>query len=216
VAAEQPAVVDPLTLTAADGAILRLVMIHVRPPEAAAAVALERSLLADGSEAEPLGADRWGRTLAVVRLGGGDTLQGRLVAAGLALVDPAFGASPELATLFAAEAGARAALRGAWGRQPSPIEPADRVEAAVGSFVIVEGRVLAVDAGGAFVYLNFGPDRRIDFTLRATSSDFKRWRRQGLDLERLAGQMIRVRGWLAMAGGPLIELTRTEQLETDP
>ena len=77
----------------------------------------------------------------------------------------------------------------------------------------MRGRVRAVARAAEFVYLNFGEDWRRDFTVRADARDAARFARQGLDLERLEGREIVVRGLLFEANGPMIELAHPAQIE---
>ncbi|MEK0081585.1 thermonuclease family protein [Benzoatithermus flavus] len=195
-----------------DGRCVRLAGVLV-PPEAGPDTVLG-AVLGQEVRLEPAAppADRHGRLRAQV-LGRG-WLQGELVRAGLAVVDPASDVpDATLAALLALEHEARAANRGVWARGEIGPFPAGRVEAPVGRYVLVRGRVQGVTRARAFVYVNFGRDWRRDFTVRADLEDARRFARQGLDLDRLVGRELLVRGWLLEANGPMIELEHPAQIE---
>ena len=67
-----------------------------------------------------------------------------------------------------------------------------------------------------FVYLNFGPDWRRDFTVRIAKEVARRLADAGLDLASLPGREIEIRGVVLEAGGPLIELSHPEQMQLLP
>ena len=67
-----------------------------------------------------------------------------------------------------------------------------------------------------FLYLNFGPDWRTDFTVRIGSDLARRLASSGLDVATLAGRRIEIRGFVLEAGGPLIELSHPEQMQVLP
>jgi micrococcal nuclease len=212
-------IIGPLTLRLADGTELRLAGIEVEAGNADAATAVLRALL-DG-EALVLtrragGWDRWGRELALAEMPDGRSLQEELLRQGLAFAAPDGADDAEDRRHLEIEAAAREGRRGIWGRRPGPIRPAERVRAPEGAFVLVEGRVLAVGETADHLYLNFGADRRTDFTLRAARTDARRWERQGFVPAALRGRRVRARGWLLQAGGPMIELVTPLQVEVLP
>lgn len=161
------------------------------------------------------GRDRWGRDIAVVADDAGVPLAERWLADGLAAVDP--DAVAEVAgRLLRAEAEARAARRGIWGERHWRVQDAAGVRGAVGDLVLVAGRVHAVGWAGDRLYLNFGEDRRTDFTARAERADVRALAKAGIELEALAGREVRLRGWLFQLGGPMIELSGPGQIEVLP
>ena len=89
----------------------------------------------------------------------------------------------------------------------------DHLDADIGTFQIVEGKVLSVKAGRDRTFLNFGPDYRTDFTVTISRRDAKRMTKEGVAPESLAGKTIRIRGWLSRLNGPEMELTHKEQVE---
>lgn len=199
-------------LRLADGRRLRLAGILVLSPGEAGALlqgALGQALRLDPPE-PPL--DRHGRLRAQAH--GAGWLQGELVRAGLAVVDPAPDVPDDaLAALLALEREARAAGRGSWAKGGLGPFPAERVGAPAGAYALVRGRARAVASAGEFVYVNFGRDWRRDFTARVASGEARRLLRQGLDLGRLAGRDVIVRGWLLEANGPMIEVAHPAQIE---
>lgn len=216
--AELPAA-DQLHLV--DGRVVRLAGIHVPTgPVAAQARAAVAEWLPPGAAVrlpEQMPLDRHGRLLAQVHDAEGRWLQERLVQAGLALVAP--NEAMDLAAaqeLLLVERQARAARRGLWHDPDLVVQRAGRVEAPVGTYILVEGRVQAVARGREFVYLNFGADWRRDFTIRASFAQARQVARAGLDLELLAGRNLEVRGWLFEADGPMIEVVHPAQIEVVP
>ncbi len=157
--------------------------------------------------------DRHGRALAHLYDEAGRWLQGELLARGLARVytfrdNRALG--PEMLAL---EGAARAARRGIWGLRryrPLSLEDAPRF---IGSFQLVEGRVLEAAVVRGRAYLNFGADWRSDFTISISPKDRRRFEAAGIDTAGYAGRRIRVRGWLKSYNGPMIEVTHPEQIE---
>jgi micrococcal nuclease len=83
----------------------------------------------------------------------------------------------------------------------------------VGSFQLVEGRVIDVATVRNRTYLNFGADWRRDFTISIAPKDRRRFRKSGVDPMSYKGQRIRVRGWLKSYNGSMIDVTHPEQFE---
>lgn len=163
--------------------------------------------------------DRYGHLLAqvfVVRDGSRTWVQGEMVGRGLARVYSHPDNTACVAALLGAKAGARDARRGLWRGDVFGIRDAADADA-LGrlrfSFQLVEGVVRDVGESRRRVYLNFSQDWRRDFTVSVAPRDRRRFERAGLDLKRLAGKRIRVRGWLDYRNGPAIEATHPEQIE---
>ncbi len=162
---------------------------------------------------EPLLRDRYGRLLVQLADIDGDWLQAKLVRRGLALVDPLTAPAGIADALLAIEKYARRTAVGVWSRDGELPEPADRVRPRPLRFTLVEGRPRRGASGRVFFYLNFGDDRRRDFTVRIRTGRLRDFRRAGLDPEALVGRRIRVRGWIFPAGGAMIEVTDRRQIE---
>jgi micrococcal nuclease len=161
------------------------------------------------------GRDRHGRLVAQLWRNDGLWLQGALLEQGLVQVQTRPGEVALAAEMAALEDAARRGGVGLWAEEwfaPRPMRRAGPV----GTFQIVEGRVVRVAPTDYYVYLNFGADWRTDFTLRIAHDSERRFREAGIELEQLAGREVEVRGYLLEAGGPLIELSHPEQIRIRP
>lgn len=165
------------------------------------------------SIAEAGAPDRWGRPPAELRLAGGESAQAMLIAQGFAQVMPEGEDHDFIRALLAVETEARAARRGLWAHPRYRIHDAGNARGAIGAFNIVEGAPRAAAKRGGRVYLNFGEDYRTDFTASARSVLARRWAKTGLDLETLAGERLRIRGYVAAINGPSIDLAHPLQIE---
>jgi endonuclease YncB( thermonuclease family) len=157
-------------------------------------------------------ADRHGRLVAQLWRHDGLWLQGALLEQGLVQVQTRPGEAALAAELAAREQAARRSRTGIWSHGRFGPQPAHQVGALVGSFQIVQGRVARVAPTERYLYLNFGRDWRADFTLRVARSSAPSFREAGIDLERLEGQDVEIRGYVLEAHGPLIELSHPEQI----
>lgn len=117
--------------------------------------------------------------------------------------------------LYAAEIKARDAKRGIWNddyyriRGPEPNALAQDID----SYQIVQGVITsAADVRGQ-IYLNFGADYKTDFTIAISKRNRKRFEKAGLNLLKLEGATVRVRGWIEMSNGPMVWLDHPERLE---
>jgi endonuclease YncB( thermonuclease family) len=194
---------DGRTFTLADGREVRLAGIEI--PSAtesqahATRVALAALIVGREITLKRLGAerDRYGRTVAYAFIGNQtETVQQALLAQGHAQVaarvgdawtDPAYG------------------MR----RAEHPTE----VLAERGRFTLVEGKVLSVRESGATIYVNFGRRWSEDFTVTVQKRAERAFAAAGLELKKLAGRHVRVRGFIEERGGPWIEASRPEQIE---
>ncbi len=207
-------------LELADGRIVRLA--GIRLPDADRAPDLARqgrealAALLEGREIQlddaGLTQDRYGRLVAQVQRQDGLWLQGSLLERGLAQVQTRPGEASRAAAMLARERAARDSGLGLWAQATFAPRPTDRLAGLVGSFQIVQGRVVRVAPTERFVYLNFGRDWRTDFTLRVPRDTVRSLRQAGVDVEQLAGRAIEVRGYVLEAGGPLMELSHPEQI----
>ncbi|MGF1595127.1 MAG: thermonuclease family protein [Kiloniellaceae bacterium] len=157
--------------------------------------------------------DRHGRTLAHLFDTEGRWIQGEILRAGLARVYSFADNRAAVAEMLALEGTARAERRGIWADPYYAVRPAGRAAQWLGGFELVEGRVFAVGQGGGRTYLNFDEDWRSDFTIALDRRAAALFADQGVDLERLEGKILRVRGWLKSYNGPMIEVTHPEQIE---
>ncbi|SNB63994.1 nuclease homologue [Arboricoccus pini] len=166
-----------------------------------------------GLFARPLGIDRYGRLLALLRLAEGSLLQTELLAAGSVILWQGGLDLLDLEPLRQAEAQARTARLGLWSPALGLVEPAGAVRLPPSRLAVVEGRVQAVGSNASWIYLNFGADRNRDFTCRVNARDKRRFSKAGLPLDKLAGHSLRVRGWVFAQGGVMIEADDPSQLE---
>lgn len=220
-------VVDGDTLELSDGRIVRLVALQApklplgrtgfRPwplgeesKAALAAMTMGRTLrLSYGGER----VDRYGRQLAHLHDGEGNWIQQEMLRAGMAR----FYSFPDNRAcsdeMLAAERAARKARRGIWAHPFYAIRRHETVDRDIGTFQVVEGRVMSAANVRGRVYLNFGADYRTDFTIAISPADRPVFEAAGYDLTSLAGKEIRVRGWIRKRNGALIESTHPEQIE---
>lgn len=218
------AVADGQTLTLADGRQVRLVNILaplVGEPFAAdarkrlAGLALDRQIRWSYAGRRM---DRYGRLLAYVydtaAADGAPSLQAVLVAAGLARVMGQADARDGLAGLLRLEDEARRAGRGLWAGGAYRVRSAGgNLWPFLNSVQIVEGTPVKLEHFKDRTYLNFGADYATDFTLAISARDRKLFETMPWRLEDLIGRRLRIRGWLELRRGPLIEITFPEQIE---
>lgn len=157
--------------------------------------------------------DRHGRRLAHLFRSDGFWIQGELLARGMARVYSFPDNRAIVAEMLTVERHARRQGTGIWGNPWYAIRAPDNTGRDIGSFQLVEGRVVgAADVRGT-VYLNFGNDWRKDFTVKVGKRDRKRFAADGFDLLALEDRRVRVRGWIDEYNGPMIEATHPEQIE---
>jgi endonuclease YncB( thermonuclease family) len=162
----------------------------------------------------PAPQDRHGRVLAhVTRRADGLWLQGELLKRGLARVYTFPDNRVLAAELLAFERQARSAQVGIWALVHYMVRTPYTLAADMGTFQIVEGRVLDTAQVKKNVYVNFGKNWRSDFTIKVGTRDAKLFAEAGIDLLALKGKRVRVRGWIKSQNGPMIELDHPERLE---
>jgi len=159
--------------------------------------------------------DRYGRLVAHVFIGE-DWFQADLVRRGLARVSARVGDASCARKLLAEEQIARAAKLGLWGDPyyvMSKAEDPAEVLKSRGRFALVEGTVLSVRESGGTIYVNFGRRWSEDFTVTIAKRNERAFSAAGLEPKKLAGQRVRIRGWIEERGGPWVEAARPEQIE---
>jgi hypothetical protein len=213
--AEVTSVPNAGTVVLRDGGPVELAGIEPAPSPAAAK-ALTALALGKEVVVEPVMTDRHRRVHAHLRLADGLWLQGEMLRRGLARVRTTPDDCVLAAEMLAIEAEARSAGRGAWPHPSWTVRTPETAPRFVDSFQLVEARVAAAKRVRNQVFLNFGPDRKTDFTVRIGAPALKLWRAAGLDPLTLEGAHIRVRGWLRSWDGPLIDVTHPEQVERLP
>ena len=73
--------------------------------------------------------------------------------------------------------------------------------------------MLAVSKSGGETWLDFGADWRSDVTVHIGRAAMREVTRAGIDPLSYEGRRVRVRGWITLRNGPMIEITHPEQIE---
>ncbi len=158
--------------------------------------------------------DRYGRLRVQAVLADGRWLQREVLRAGRARVSIAPDRRECARELYTAEAEARRARAGLWAiaayavRRPESLRWRD-----LGTFQIVEGKVMSANVSGGRGYLDFGRKWRTDFTVTISPGDMKVFRHMGVDPHSYAGKFIRVRGYVDRLHGFEIEAASPEAIE---
>ncbi|MFP5511477.1 MAG: thermonuclease family protein [Alphaproteobacteria bacterium] len=164
----------------------------------------------------PAPADRHGRLLAHLVREDGLWLQSALLVRGLARVHTRPDARAYAAELLAGEDAARTAGRGLWRSRVYSVRDAahpDELARDRDGFQLVEGVVLAISKSGGEAWLDFGTDWRSDVTVHIGRAAMREVTRVGIDPLSFEGRRVRVRGWITLRNGPMIEITHPEQIE---
>ncbi len=226
-------VIDGETLALEDGREVRLIgalapkAIEVGaeagswPPEAAAREALAALVMAKTVTLKfaTEQTDRYGRLLAHVFVHEGEArrwVQAAMIAAGHARLYALKDQRACLADLAAEEVAARTQSLGLWAHAAYAVRDARRVRdlnRLAGSFQIVEGTIVSAAEGREAAYLNFGRNRGSDFTVEIKPADRVQLGALGGDVAALAGRRVRVRGWIELRGGPMIDATSSGHIE---
>lgn len=163
--------------------------------------------------------DRYGRAVAhivVVDLEGDAWLQRRLVAMGLAVAAPSSDDAPCQPPLQKAEDEARRQSAGFWGQKLLRVRQVDEIagtQALANSFQIVEGVIRRVSGGKGATFVNLGVSREKSFTAIIESKHRKSFTAPALDISKLRGKHVRMRGWLQTRGEVMLVLVQAEQIE---
>jgi len=156
---------------------------------------------------------RMGETLAQVERDDGMWLQGALLYAGLAFVMTS-PSNPDVADkMYELEIDARKRGAGLWGdprwRVLNPKEASDYAN----EYRIVEGKVFSTAMRNNTFYINFDRDWKTDFTVSIASDRRIALAKAGMDMQKLNGKTLRVRGWIRNYNGPMLEITHPQQIE---
>jgi endonuclease YncB( thermonuclease family) len=215
------AVLDGRTLLLTDGREVRLAGIEISPQSKPALEAhiAGREITLKGRKSDQKTdqmTDRYGRLVAYAHVGSAPSVQIQLLSQGHARVATRIGDSACAAGLFAAEAAARTARLGLWAEPhylPRKAGNPAEILGERGRFTLVEGRVLSVRESGSVIYVNFGRRWTEDFTVTVLKRSERAFSAAGIELKKLAGRNVRIRGYIEERGGPWIEATRPEQIE---
>lgn len=148
----------------------------------------------------PVDTDRYGRTLVRSDVALNALREGVAVA---------YSSDDMPVAFLVAEAQARVAKRGVWAQSALILKP-EQTPLHLQQFHLVEGTITHVYRGRDGTYLNFGEDWHRDFSVMIP----KRVQRRFTILDRLhEGSHVRARGVLIEENGPMLRLSRPEQLE---
>lgn len=157
--------------------------------------------------------DRHGRVLAHLYRDDGTWVQGEMLRTGMARMYT----FPDNRALTDAmrrmESEARAARRGIWADPFYAVRRPEDTGRDIGTFQVVEGKIVDVSLVKGVAYLNFGADWRTDFTVRIGKTALKVFKAAGVDPLEWAGRRIEVRGWIDKRNGPMISASHPEQID---
>lgn len=157
--------------------------------------------------------DRHGRLLAHLHTEDGTWIQGALLSQGLARVYSFPDNRALISEMLAREKSARTGKKGIWQLPFYRIRAHTELKMLKNSFQLVEGKVLDVAKVRKKIYINFGDDWRTDFTISLNARAAKLFEQSDFNPIILKGKHIRVRGWIKLFNGPLIDATHPEQIE---
>jgi endonuclease YncB( thermonuclease family) len=217
------AVTDGRSVRLADGREVKLAGIDV-PFSASMAAQTSRTALENlvlGKEIALTAAsdatDRYGRIAAFAFVNGSETpVQYNLLALGQARVSAQALGDGCTQTLLGREAKARESRLGLWGDPGYAVLPAaDGLvnRSHQGRFSVAEGRVVSVRDSGGTIYLNFGRRWSEALTVTILKQNVRSFAAAGIEPRTLEGRVIRIRGYLEVRNGPVIEASRPEQIE---
>jgi endonuclease YncB( thermonuclease family) len=159
---------------------------------------------------------RWLAQLYVADGGERIWVQSQLVGKGLARAHAFFDNRACQRELQQREATARKERLGLWRQRAYRVMDAarpERLKPRVQTFQIVEGEVAALGRTSGWTFLNFGSDRKTDFTVAIAAKHAKAFAESDVALDGLEGRRVRVRGWIERWNGPAIKVTHPEQIE---
>jgi endonuclease YncB( thermonuclease family) len=227
-AAKAVAIADGRSIRLADGREIRLAGIDV--PQATGGNAASAAALASKTALKNLvlgkevvltapsdTADRYGRVAAFAFVNGSETpVQYNLLARGQARVSAHVTDNDCSRALFGEEKKAREAGIGLWGDPGYAVRAAadgPAIRSQQGRFSVIEGRVVSVRDTGGMIYVNFGrrwPEALTVIILKRHEGSFAA---AGVTPRTLEGRMVRIRGYVDVRSGPVIEATRPQQIE---
>ena len=156
------------------------------------------------------GPDRYQRMTAEV-FANGNWVQDAMLRKGLLRVTPESSTVACLARLLDAEADAISKMMGHWNDGRFRIRTPDQVTGRAGKFEIVEGEVWRTAFTRGRNVIEFANASSFELTI---SPEVARVLRQDrIDVKRLRGQVLRVRGWIELDQKPGMELLRPDALQ---
>lgn len=161
--------------------------------------------------------DRYGRMGAVAFVNGSETpVQYDLLAVGQARVSAQALGDGCTQALLGEEKKARESRLGLWGDPGYAVRaaadgPANRLQQ--GRFSVAEGRVVSVRDSGGTIYINFGRRWSEALTVTILKQNVRSFAAAGIEPRTLEGRIVRIRGYVEVRNGPVIEASRPEQIE---
>ncbi len=178
---------------------------------AAARSALAQALSHEKLTLAPAGKpDRYSRLTAEV-FAGGTWVQQAMVRQGMLRVTPDASSAPCLPALLAAEQQATDLGAGHWGDGLYRMRTPDQLTGSAGQFAIIEGEVWRTRNSGGKIALEFV--NASNFEVTVSTAVGRALRQQQIDVRRLRGQIVRVRGWIGVEQRPTMELALPDALQ---
>jgi endonuclease YncB( thermonuclease family) len=165
--------------------------------------------------------DRYGRMIAHVfiptaRKPANRWVQAAMIKQGLARAFPNTNDASCIKQLLQLEKEARTRKTGLWNNRFYRVVEADDLKylnRSLGRLHLVEGRVQSVSVRSSRSYINFSKDWSRDFTVTLDRRAIRLFKQSGIDIKKLTGKNIRVRGWLGRHNGPTIKAYHVAQIE---
>lgn len=197
-------VADDLTLSDVNGQQLRFRDV-VFPDKERAKSWMESHLLHRDLAYSEQGKDRYGATLVTT-----EATEEAMLKDGVAMLYSQGDTPP---TWSKAEQAARANKKGVWGQKDFVLTPQNAGEH-MQEFRAIEGTITKVHVGKDATYINFGDDWKTDLSVTVRGRERRALAEQ---LGQLApGKKVQVRGMLYEENGPMLRLTRPDQLAILP
>lgn len=214
------AVADGRSVRLADGRDIKLAGIELpQPAGGTAATALENLVLGQDVALTAASdvADRYGRIAAFAFINGSETpIQYNLLAQGYARVSAHVRDNACSLALLREEQKAREARIGLWGDPGYAVRAAEdgqAIRSLRGRFSVTEGRVVSVRDSGGTIYVNFGRRWSEALTVTILKRHEPSFVAAGIEPRKLEGRTVRIRGYVDVRSGPVIEATRPQQIE---
>lgn len=115
--------------------------------------------------------------------------------------------------MFYIESYARAHRTGLWLEETHDVLNADKIDDSFRGFALVQGTVKSSATFNNKLYINFGSNWKTDFTIVVPSEVRRKFTKQGINLQNITSQVLRVRGWVDHYNGPFVEIDHPEQVE---
>jgi endonuclease YncB( thermonuclease family) len=156
--------------------------------------------------------DRYDRVRAQA-FDGDEWIQLEMLKRGLARVSIAADRVECAGELYAAESMARQARAGLWSSSAYAVRPATSVAADVGTFQLVEGKVVDAEVRDGRAWLVFGNGLKGDFSAMIAPDDLRAYRAMGVNPSGYEGKTVRVRGIVQNLSGPMIAVANPVQVQ---